>query len=186
MAEPLAAAVHAVSRGTDAADVGIVGGGPMGLMLASLLVAVGRSVTVADHHRERRAQASELGARGVEQLARHELVFEAVGRPEAWRAAAEAAKPGGVVVLVGGSPRGSEVSFASGPLHYDELELRGAFHHSRSEVDAALAALADGTFDWRALLGETISLEELSRALATPSAGRATKLVVDPTVGPVH
>ena len=33
MAEPLAAAVHAVARGTDAGDAGIIGGGPMGLML---------------------------------------------------------------------------------------------------------------------------------------------------------
>ena len=43
MAEPLAAAVHAVARGSDAADVGVLGGGPMGLMLAALLSAQGRS-----------------------------------------------------------------------------------------------------------------------------------------------
>ena len=33
----------------------------MGLMLAALLIAEGRSVTVADPHPERRAQAAELG-----------------------------------------------------------------------------------------------------------------------------
>ena len=126
MAEPLAAAVHAVARGSDAGDVGILGGGPMGLMLTSLLITQGRNVTLADPHPERRMQAEALGARSTERLDdRHDLVFEAVGRTEAWRQAAAAAAPGGVVVLVGGCPSGTEVSFQTGPLHYEELEFRG-------------------------------------------------------------
>jgi L-iditol 2-dehydrogenase len=181
MAEPLAAAVHAVDRASAAADVGIVGGGPMGLMLAALLIAEGRAVTVADPHPARRAQAEELGARSAERLARqHELVFEAVGRPAAWRDAAAAAAPGGVVVLVGGCASGTEVSLDPGPLHYDELELRGAFHHDRDAVDRALAHLASGAVPWQILHGPTISLPELPRALATPNRGPALKWVVDP------
>jgi L-iditol 2-dehydrogenase len=180
MAEPLAAALHAVSRGSDAGDVGIVGGGPMGLMLTALLVAEGRTVTVAERHPERRAQAAELGARDVVRLTRNELVFEAVGRPETWRAAIDAVAPGGVVVLVGGCPSGTKVALPATTLHYDELELRGTFHHSPAEVDAALMALADGTVDWHALAGETISLEQLPSALAAPAGGRARKWVVDP------
>jgi L-iditol 2-dehydrogenase len=180
MAEPLAAAIHAIARGGAADDVGVLGGGPMGLMLASLLVAQGRSVTLADHNPERRAQAAEIGARARESLERHALVFEAVGRPDAWRQAVESALPGAVVVLVGGCPRGTEVSFPTGPIHYDELELRGSFHHSPDEVDQALSALADGTARWEILRGETISLEQLPGALATASGGRARKWVVDP------
>jgi L-iditol 2-dehydrogenase len=180
MAEPLAAAVHAVSRATLAADVGIVGGGPMGLMLAALLLADGRDVTVAERHADRRAQAAELGARAVERLTGNELVFEAVGRPETWRAAIDAAAPGGVVMLVGGCPAGTEVALPTAPVHYDELELRGTFHHSPAEVDVALRALADGTVDWRVFAGETISLEQLPEALAAPPGGRAGKWVVDP------
>ena len=177
MAEPLAAAVHAVSRGTDAEDVGVLGGGPMGLMLCALLVREGRRVTLADHHLERREQASAIGARSVSELDPHDLVFEAVGRPEAWQNAAAAARPGGVVVLVGGCPRGRSVEFDPGPLHYDELELRGAFHHSREEVDRALETLTQ--IDLSPLLGETIALEELPVALAH-SGERAVKWVVDP------
>jgi L-iditol 2-dehydrogenase len=180
MAEPLAAAIHAIARGSDSSDVGVIGGGPMGLMLASLLAAQGRSVTVADPHPERRAQATNAGARAVEQVGGHELVFEAVGRPEAWRAAVDAAVPGGVVVLVGGCPRGTEVSFSTAPIHYDELDLRGSFHHSPDEVDHALGALAAGEIAWEQLLGETISLEQLPRALAAPAGGPARKWVVDP------
>jgi L-iditol 2-dehydrogenase len=180
MAEPLAAAVHAVDRASDARDVGILGGGSMGLMLTALLTAQGRSVTVSDPHPERRAQAERLGATATEALTEHDLVFEAVGRPETWRSAVAAAAPGAVVVLVGGCPRGSEVAFDPGPLHYDELELRGTFHHARADVDRALAALADGVVPWEMLLGPTIELEALPDALATPTNGPALKWVVDP------
>jgi L-iditol 2-dehydrogenase len=180
MAEPLAAAIHAVGRGTEAEEVAVLGGGPMGLMLASLLLAQGRSVTLADRHAARREQATGLGARGVEHLGRHELVFEAVGRPEAWRAAISAAAPGGAVVLVGGCPKGAEVPLPADLMHYEELDMRGSFHHSRDEVHRALEMLASGRLRLGSLLGERISLEELSRALASPTGGPARKWVVDP------
>src|SRR5919108_4911876 len=94
VAEPLAACVHAVARGSDdAEDAAVLGGGTMGLMLARLLVLEGRSVTLCDRHPERRAQAEALGARPVDELGAHALVFEAVGRPDAWRTAVAAARP---------------------------------------------------------------------------------------------
>jgi L-iditol 2-dehydrogenase len=185
MAEPLAACVHAVARAGDvgaAGDTAVLGGGTMGLMIARLLVLAGREVTVCDRHPERRAQAEALGARAAPGLpGGHDLVFEAVGRPEAWQAAAAGAAPGATVVLVGGCPGGTEVAFPTGPLHYDELDVRGAFHHSRAEVDRALELLATGAVDWRALAGETIGLDDLASALRRPAAGEARKLVVDPT-----
>ena len=97
MAEPLAAAVHALARAPArelAPDAGVLGGGPMGQMLAALLVAEGRTVTLADRHAERREQAAATGATGAERLADHDVVFEAVGRPEAWRDAVQACAPG--------------------------------------------------------------------------------------------
>ena len=181
MAEPLAACVHAMARGTDAADVAVLGGGTIGLMLARLLVLDGRDVVVCDRHPERRAQAEALGARSASALGEHDLVFEAVGRPEAWEQAVAAARPGGTVVLVGGCPGGHHGrSSRPGPLHYDEVDVRGAFHHTRAEVDRALALLAAGDVDWRALAGPVVGLEELAGALRAPAGGEARKLVVDP------
>ncbi|MGH2917877.1 MAG: L-threonine 3-dehydrogenase, partial [Solirubrobacteraceae bacterium] len=87
---------------------------------------------------------------------------------------------GATVVLVGGCPAGSEVTLPAGPLHYAELDVRGAFHHTAAEVDRALELLASGAVDWRALAGETIGLHELHDALVQPAAGEARKLVVDP------
>ena len=118
----------------------------MGLMLARLLHLRGCAVTLADRHPERRAQATVLGARAVATLAEaeYELVMEAVGRPEAWNAAIAAAAPGATVVLVGGCPSGSDVTLPAGPLHYAELDIRGAFHHTPAEVDHALVAAGHG------------------------------------------
>ncbi len=182
MAEPLAACVHAVARArdADASGAAVLGGGTMGLMIARLLVLEGRDVTVCDRHPERRAQAEAFGARAVEALDEHPLVFEAVGRPEAWRAAVDTAAPGATVVLVGGCPGGTDVALPTGPLHSDELDVRGAFHHSRAEVDRALELLASGAVDWRALAGETVGLDDLGPALRRPAVGDARKLVVDP------
>jgi L-iditol 2-dehydrogenase len=180
MAEPLAACVHAVGRGTDARDVGVLGGGAIGLMLARLLVLEGRDVVVCDRHPERRAQASALGARSAAELGSHDVVFEAVGRVEVWEQAFAATRPGGTVVLVGGCPSGTTVELPTGPLHYDEVDVRGAFHHTRTEVDQAIALLAAGDIDWRAFAGETVGLEQLADALRAPTAGEARKLVVDP------
>jgi L-iditol 2-dehydrogenase len=180
MAEPLAAAIHAISRGTDDDDVGILGGGPMGLMLAALLAAEGRAVTLADPHPARREQAAALGVRAAERLSAHALVFEAVGRPEAWLDAFRAARPGAVVVLVGGCPPGNEVALPTDRIHYEELDLRGSFHHSREEVDRALARLGSGAFDWRLLAGETIGLGQLPDALSAPPTERASKWIIDP------
>ncbi|HMI72116.1 MAG TPA: zinc-binding dehydrogenase [Solirubrobacteraceae bacterium] len=180
MAEPLSACAHAVGRGTDARDVGVLGGGAIGLMLARLLVLEGRDVVVCDRHPERRAQAEALGAGSAPQLGSHDLVFEAVGRVEAWEQAFAAARPGGTVVLVGGCPSGTTAELPTGPVHYDEVDVRGAFHHTRVEVDQAIALLAAGDVDWHAFAGETIGLERLADALRAPTSGEARKLVVDP------
>jgi L-iditol 2-dehydrogenase len=182
MAEPLAAAVHAVRRapGRDLApDAGVLGGGPMGQMLAALLLSEGRTVTLADRHPERRAQAEAAGAM-TGALRDHDVVFEAVGRPEAWRVAVEACAPGGCVVLVGGCAGGSEARLPTGPLHYDEVDVRGAFHHAPAEVDEALRLLASGAVDWRALAAGPVTLEDLPRVLSE-RGGPARKWVVVPT-----
>jgi L-iditol 2-dehydrogenase len=185
MAEPLAAAVHAIARAPArklAPDAGVLGGGPMGQMLAALLVAEGRTVTLADRHAERRAQAEAAGAMSAERLADHDVVFEAVGRPDAWREAVQACAPGGCVVFVGGCKSGTDAVLPTRPLHYEELDLRGAFHHSREEVDRALALLAAGALDWRSLSAGPIGLEGLSGALAAGNDGPARKWVVLPSL----
>lgn len=184
MAEPLAACVHAVSRaaGAPPGPAAVLGGGTIGLMLARLLTLEGREVTVADRHEARRDQAHALGAAATDALepGAYALVLEAVGRADTWSTAVAAAAPGGTVVLVGGCPA-REVALPSVPLHYDEVDVVGAFHHDRDEVDRAIDLLASGAVDWRALAGPTIGLEDLAAVLTAPNhGGEARKPLVDP------
>jgi L-iditol 2-dehydrogenase len=81
---------------------------------------------------------------------------------------------------VGGCAAGTDAQLPTRPLHYDEIDVRGAFHHSPAEVDRALALLAGGTVDWRALAAGPIALEELPAALGAGNEGRARKWVVEP------
>jgi len=178
MAEPLAACVHAVARAGDAAACAVLGGGTIGLMLARLLVLQDRDVVLVDRHPARRAQAEAVGARAAEALGEHDLVLEAVGRAEAWRAAVEACAPGGRVVLVGGCA--GDVALPAHPLHYDEVDVVGAFHHDRAEVDEAIALLASGAVDWRALAGPVVGLDGLRAALDAMPGGEARKPLVVP------
>jgi L-iditol 2-dehydrogenase len=82
------------------------------------------------------------------------------------------------VVFVGGCPHGTDAHLPAHPIHYDELELRGAFHHSAAEVDRARALLAGG-LDWRRWASDPIGLEDLQAALAS-SGGPARKWLVHP------
>ena len=174
MAEPLAACVHAVARGTDAADVAVLGGGTIGLMLARLLVIDGRDVLVCDRHPERRAQAQALGARCAEALGEHDLVFEAVGRVEAWEQAGRDARPAGPRCS-SAAARAGTVELDTDRLHYEEVDVRGAFHHTRAEVDRALALLAAGEVDWRALAGDVVGPRRPRRCAARADGGRGAQ-----------
>jgi len=53
-------------------------------------------------------------------------------------------------------------------LHYEELTLRGAFHHTPAKVRAALAFLASGAHPWERLITHEVGLDGVARLLADP------------------
>ena len=174
MAEPLAAAVHAVRRasGNDATDVGVVGGGPMGLMLAWLLIGQGRDVTSPTRMRSGAPRPTELGATPAEHLTQPRARVRGRRPPRGVACGGRGGRTRRRRRARRRVPDGTEVSFQTGPLHYEELELRGSFHHSPDDVDEALTALAADETLWRTLRGPTISLEELPDALGAPTGAR--------------
>lgn len=188
MAEPLSCALHAVGRAElrPGESCAVAGGGPMGLMMAALALRAGAEVVVCDPNPERLEVANRLGAGTLEgradrlEAGAFDAVVEAVGRPEAWRQAIAAAAPAGRVVFAGGCSPGSEVPVPTATLHYDEVDLRGAFHHSAAEYREAVTLLAGGAFDWRALTGPEVGLEGLADALRADGPVRPLKLVVRP------
>jgi L-iditol 2-dehydrogenase len=181
LAEPLACAVRAVERcnPAPAARVLVVGGGAQGAMLTALLAERGCRVAVCDPHPDRRRRALELGAVVVagrlagtpalreihDALGPPDLVIEAVGRPEAWRAAVEAVRPGGEVLFYGGCAPGSTVELPTERLHYDELVLRGSFHHDPRSFREAVRILGERGARFECLFGAPVALEDVGWAL---------------------
>ena len=169
LVEPLACCLHGVSRaGVEAGDsVAIVGAGPIGLMLAACAADAGGRPFIVGGRAERRELAPLFGAKPAA-AGRADVVIEAAGTEQAWRDALALVRPGGTVVVFGGLPRGTEVGVDSYRLHYEELTLRGAFHHTPARVRAALAFLASGAYPWERLITHRVGLEGVAALLADP------------------
>ena len=165
MVEPLACCLHGIERAEVEAGqtVAVVGPGPIGLMLCAAAKDAGARVVAVGGRPERRELAREFGAepgdgRGAD------VVVEAVGTAEAWRDALELVRPGGTVVFFGGR----ELAVDTFRLHYEELTLRGAFHHTPRHVRAALAFLASGAYPWERLVTHRVGLEQVAGLFADP------------------
>jgi L-iditol 2-dehydrogenase len=169
MVEPLACCLHGVERaGLQHGDtVAVVGLGPIGLMLCACVRDAGGRPFGVGSRPERRALAPAFGAElGDGEGA--DVVIEAAGTEAAWRRAVELARPGGTVVLFGGLPGTIEPAVDAHRLHYEELTLRGAFHHAPRHVRAALAFLASGAFPFERLVTHRVSLEDVVGLLTDP------------------
>jgi L-iditol 2-dehydrogenase len=165
MTEPLACCLHGVERAElgPGRTVAVLGPGPIGLMLCAAARDVGAHVVAVGGRPERRELAREFGAdpgdgRGAD------VVIEAAGTAEAWRDALELVRPGGTVVFFGGR----ELAVDTFRLHYEELTLRGAFHHAPRHVRAALAFLASGAHPWERLVTHRVGLEGVAGLFADP------------------
>jgi L-iditol 2-dehydrogenase len=168
MVEPLACCLHGVDRaGVEPGQtVAILGAGPIGLMLCACVADAGARPVAVGGRPERRALAPLFGStpgdgRGAD------VVIEAAGTEQAWRDAVELVRPGGTVLFFGGR----ELAVDTFRLHYEELTLRGAFHHTPRTVRAALAFLASGARPWERLVTHEVSLEGVPGLLADPPPG---------------
>jgi L-iditol 2-dehydrogenase len=169
LVEPLACCLHGVARADIRAGdtVAILGAGPVGLMLCACVVDAGGRPLVVGGRPERRELATVFGGRtGAPREA--DVVIEAAGTEQAWRDAVELVRPGGTVLFFGGLPRRTDVALDSYRLHYEELTLRGAFHHTPATVRAALAFLAGGAYPWELLITHRVRLEGVAPLLSDP------------------
>jgi L-iditol 2-dehydrogenase len=169
MVEPLACCLRGVDRAQiHAGDaVAIVGAGPIGLMLATCVADAGGWPTIVGGRAERQELAREFGAETGDGRDA-DVVIEAAGTEEAWREAVELVRPGGTVVFFGGLPRDAAPPVDAYRVHYEELTLRGSFHHTPATVRAALAFLASGAYPWELLVTHRVSLDGLPALFADP------------------
>jgi L-iditol 2-dehydrogenase len=169
MVEPLACCLRGVERaGIGAGDaVAILGAGPIGLMLAACVADAGGWPVVVGGRPERQELVTAFGAepgdgRGAD------VVVEAAGTEGAWADAIGLVRPGGTVVMFGGLPRDARPAVDAYRLHYDELTVRGSFHHTPATVRAALGFLASGAYPWERLVTHRLLLRDLPTLFADP------------------
>jgi L-iditol 2-dehydrogenase len=169
MVEPLACCLHGAERAEidSGQTVAVLGLGPIGLMLCAAARDAGAEVIAVGRRPERRELATSFGAQPGDGVGA-DIVIEAAGTADAWQAAVDLVRPGGRVVFFGGRERGSEVPVDTFRLHYEELTLRGAFHHAPRHVRAALAFLASGAYPWEELITHRVGLEEVPTLFADP------------------
>ena len=169
MVEPLACCL----RGVERAEVGpgdrvaILGAGPIGLLLSACVADAGGQAEVVGGRPERRALVPLFGGTVGDGEAA-DVVLEAAGTEDAWQRALELVRPGGTVLYFGGREAGAELRVDAYRLHYEELTLRGSFHHAPRHVRAALAFLASGAYPWERLVTHRVGLDGVAALLADP------------------
>jgi L-iditol 2-dehydrogenase len=198
LTEPLACVLHGIEACSlgEAKDVVVLGGGAMGQLFVALLSATNHRVVLADPSERRRKIASRMGAAAVTEppevaapepildLARDPLGFDlaidATGTVAGWQLAVRSVQPGGEVLLYGGCPPGSQLCLESTRIHYDEIVLRGAYHHRPTTVAKALRLLATGSLPVGLLLSREMPLEQTVEALRSMLRRESLKVAIRP------
>src|SRR5204863_430382 len=76
---------------------------------------------------------------------------------------------GGTVTFVGGCAHDAMLEVPARRLHYEEVTLRGSYHHTPGHIARALDMLTQASIPWDDLVGPAIGLDALPALLA---AGR--------------
>jgi len=197
LVEPVAVAVHDVRRSElvpgDRAVV--IGGGPIGVLIATVARAFGAEVVVVELDPRRRDQVASLGfgtidPREVDQVAWVEewtggggadVVFEVSGAAAAVLGATALAKVRGTLVVVAIHPTPREVDLQR--VFWRELRILGARVYQRTDFERAVELIADGTIPSELLITAIVPLAETRAAFDELEAGRAMKVLVDVQAG---
>ncbi|MCD0482520.1 alcohol dehydrogenase catalytic domain-containing protein [Streptacidiphilus sp. ASG 303] len=110
-----------------------------------------------------------------------DYVFEAVGRSATVRAAYDAARRGGAVVVVGAGARDDRVSFSLGELFFDEKRILPSMYGGgdvRRTADRVLDLWRAGRIDLEGMATHRVALEDVGDALALMRAGEGLRTLV--------
>ncbi|MBT2225232.1 zinc-binding dehydrogenase [Nonomuraea sp. NEAU-A123] len=196
LAEPLAVAVHAVSRSglTGGESVAVYGGGPIGLFTA--LVARHRGaadVVIVEPNAWRRGVAESFGFpvldSGVDTPAAirertsgdgADIVFDSAGHPAVARQLTEAARIQGTIVIVGVYKSPPEVDLRT--VNFAEHRLVGTRVYSRDDFATAVTLLENDDLALSGLPTRTFPVAEAADAFAAAGRGEGSvKVLIDPS-----
>ncbi|MEN0083211.1 MAG: alcohol dehydrogenase catalytic domain-containing protein [Leifsonia sp.] len=193
LVEPVAVAVHDVRRsGLGRGDrVLVIGGGPIGLLIATVARHGGAEVVVSEVDAARRSQAAGLGfdvidpftedavaaVEGWTDGAGVDVVFEVSGAAAALRSATSFAKVRGTLVIVAIHPVPREIDVQR--VFWRELRILGARVYERADFEEAVELVAAGIIPADRLITDVVPLEETQEAFARLESGQAMKVLVD-------
>ena len=179
MLEPLGVAIHAVGLAKPRLleRVGVLGCGPIGLLIMQVLKAAGAGEILAcDPLPHRRAMAEKLGAERVADSIASlvewseggcPLVLEATNSPSGFRDAVRASRIGGRIVLVG-IPDGDTYTLPAADARRRGLKIK--FARRMGDVyPLAIRLLAEGKVDVRSIVTHRVGLEEAPAVFAALS-----------------
>lgn len=191
LVEPLACALRGLdeSRLKPGDTVAIIGLGPIGLMLVRLARwAFGARVVAIARRLEQVDKAITLGAADGMLLSREsalndqpaliaalksqtggrgaDVVFEAIGHPQAWELSTKLVRKGGVINFFGGCPTGTKVALDTALLHYSEITCKASFHHTPAHIRRSLELVSEGKVNASHVVNDEEPLSELPRILS--------------------
>lgn len=195
--EPLACVMHGADRVLleRAERVIIVGDGPIALLFGqvAMLRGAGEVLLFGKHDVRLRAaeavglNAVDVGDADIRSVARDltdgigaDVVVECVGRPELWEAAFDCVSPAGELLVFGGCAAGTRASFDTYRLHYEEVDVKGAFHYGRADVRHAYDLLLDQDINAGILITHQEPLDRLKDAIDLVLKREAIKVAVVP------
>jgi len=193
LAEPVAVAVHDVRRSELVAGdkVVVIGGGPIGVLIATVARHAGADVAVIELEPGRRSQIEGLGfatidprqddqVQWVEQWtggAGADVVFEVSGAAQAVLGATALAKVRGTLVVVAIHPVPREIDLQR--LFWRELRILGARVYQRTDFETAVQLLDEGVIPADELISRVVPLDGIPAAVDDLENGRALKVLVD-------
>lgn len=193
--EPFSCVVHPYERINlkEIETAAVLGAGPIGLMHLAFLKSRGVAVVVSEYFDDRHSLAAKLGAskvclpHDVQDAVKDatggfgaDLVVECTGQQGVWEKAVRYARRGGTVILFGGCPAGTNVTYDAGRLHYDELTLKGSFHFTPRDIKNAYQMLAEKVIDLSPLISGTFPLTDIEKAFSLLKEGKGIKYALVP------
>jgi L-iditol 2-dehydrogenase len=189
--EPLGVAVHSVDLGhlPFAGTASVIGCGPIGLLLISVLKAAGASSVLAveplAHRREAAARygadlVAEPGALDLRELvgAGVDVAFEAAGNDEAVRLAVESVRPGGRVVLAG-IPGDDAITLQASVARRKGLTI-AMVRRMNHVYPRAISLAARGVVDLGALVSGRAGLGSVAEAFGDAARRTGLKVLIEP------
>ncbi len=195
LAEPLACAQNGVERAgiTEGDTVLVIGGGPMGVMLALLAKTKGAKVLLSEISSPRIEAARQLGiavvspeAKDLAERMRSEWgkgkadrVLIAVGNKSLVEAGFNLAAAGGCVLLFGGLPKGDEICLDAFAVHYREIGLMGSFGYNLRQFKTAVAWLNNHARVVQRIITHTVPFSELERGFELAKEAKGLKIMIN-------